>query len=150
MSPWDAALTELWKRSRFTSYFYQMVTFTEEETLPTLALSVRAGRVTLLYNKVFSEGLTFEEQIGLLVHEMMHGVFGHDHRGFRDEHPYLQNMAQDMVINSWMDDHSAAFFSTGDYRLTLPPGLPRMPGEFFAKTGETRSVVGECLQVPEN
>lgn len=136
MSPWDAALTELWKRSRFTSYFYQMVTFAEEESLSTLALSVRAGRVTLLYNKAFSEGLTFEEQIGLLVHEMMHGVFGHDHRGFRDEHPYLQNMAQDMVINSWMDDHSAAFFSTGDHTLRLPAGLPRIPVEFFTKTGE--------------
>uniref|UniRef100_UPI002637DAD6 DUF2201 family putative metallopeptidase n=1 Tax=Desulfoluna sp. TaxID=2045199 RepID=UPI002637DAD6 len=103
MSPWDSVLTTLWKRSRFTSYFYQMVSFTEDETLPTLTLTVRAGRVTLLYNRGFIEGLDAEARIGLLVHEMMHGVFGHDHRGFRDEHPYLQNMAQDMVINSWMD-----------------------------------------------
>lgn len=137
MSPWDDALAELWKRSRFTSYFYQMVTFVEEESLPTLALSVRAGRVTFLYNNAFSEGLSREEQVGLLVHEMMHGVFGHDHRGFRDEHPYLQNMAQDMVINSWVDEHSATFFSTGDQPLTLPSSLPRIPMDFFLRTGET-------------
>jgi len=136
MNPWESPLKELWKRSRFTSYFYQMVTFAEEKSLPTLALTVRGGRVTLLYNREFTEGLTEEERIGLLVHEMMHGVFGHDHRGFRDEHPYLQNMAQDMVINSWMDDHSTAFFSTGDKGLTLPAGLPRIPRDFYEKTGE--------------
>lgn len=137
MSPWDAALAALWKRSRFTSYFYQMVTFAEEAALPTLTLTVRAGRVALLYNRVFAEGLTPEEQIGLLVHEMMHAVFGHDHRGFRDEHPFLQNMAQDMVINSWMDAHSDRFFSTGDHRLILPKGLPRIPAAFYEKTGES-------------
>lgn len=136
MSPWDAVLTELWKRSRFTSYFYQMVTFAEDEGLSTLALTVRAGRVTLLYNRDFAEGLTVEERIGLLVHEMMHGVFGHDHRGVRDEHPHLQNLAQDMVINSWMDDHSPTFFSTDGKGLILPQGLPRIPWAFFEKTGE--------------
>jgi len=135
MNPWESTLTELWKRSRFTSYFYQMVSFAEEETLSTLALTVRAGRVTLLYNREFTKGLSMEERIGLLVHEMMHGVFGHDHRGFRDEHPYLQNMAQDMVINSWMDDQSATFFSTGESGLTLPVGLPRIPLDFYEKTG---------------
>lgn len=137
MTPWDPLLKELWKRSRFTSYFYQLVSFVEDNSLPTLALTVRSGRVTLLYNGAFVEGLSMEERMGLLVHEMMHAVFGHDHRGFRDEHPYLQNMAQDMVINSWMDDHRGTFFSTGEATLTLPEGLPRIPGEFYEKTGES-------------
>ena len=137
MNPWDDALAALWRRSRFTSYFYQMVSFVADETVPTLALTVRCGRVSVLYNTLFSKGLTLEEQIGLLVHEMLHGVFGHDHRGFRNENPFLQNMAQDMVINSWMDDRSEAFFSTGGHGLTLPLGLPRIPAKFYEQTGET-------------
>ncbi|WP_300675201.1 hypothetical protein, partial [Desulfoluna sp.] len=49
----------------------------------------------------------------------------------------LQNMAQDMVINSWMDACRGTFYSTDDHPLLLPPGLPRIPLDFYEKTGET-------------
>lgn len=136
MELWEPVLEALWRQSRFTSYFYQMVSFVEDGAMDTLMLTVRQGRVSLCYNPAFLEGLSEAERMGLLVHEMMHQVFGHDHRGYPDEHPHLQNLAQDMVINSWIVSVQDDFFSISESRLTLPPGLPMVPASFYMKTGE--------------
>lgn len=140
-APVDIALETLWRRSRFASYFYQQVQFFPDAAIPTLALTVLQSRLTLAYRPDFVESLHAEQFIGLLIHEMMHAVLNHDHRALPDESPYLQNVAQDMAVNSYIVAHHTTFFSrTGDYaadtpELLLPPGLPVIPHAFYRATG---------------
>ncbi len=136
-------LSELWKRSRFTSYFYQSVHLGRSESVPTLALSLNESRAVLYYNEDFVESLSPDECIGLLVHEMLHVINGHEHRARAGDELYFQNLAQDMVINSYMIDMKDTFFSRrGDYSwdvpsLVLPPGLPVIPDDFYSDTGRS-------------
>ncbi len=140
---WETTLRELWRRSRFASYFYQSVHFIEEPSLPTIALTIYASRFTLFYNDTFIEQIDNEELIGLLIHEMLHIIHNHDHRAFSDEDTHMQNLAQDMVINSYILGHASTFFSRkGMYAadvppITLPRGLPRIPATFFKEQGDT-------------
>jgi predicted metal-dependent peptidase len=133
----ETALQELWKRSRFTSYFFQSVQFTEENHIPTLALHVTDHRVSLLYNVDFFKQIHTEELIGLLVHEMMHIILNHHHRSLQHQDTILLNLAQDMVVNSYLIDSKETFFfrkHTGARDtscLVLPSGLPEIPAAFF-------------------
>ncbi len=133
----ETALQELWKRSRFTSYFYHSVQFIEEKHIPTLAFQVTNHRVSLLYNDDFFKTIQTEELIGLLVHEMMHIILNHHHRTFQHQDTILQNLAQDMVVNSFLIDSKDSFFSRKHKgardisSLVLPPGLPEIPRAFF-------------------
>jgi len=137
----DVALERLWRQSRFVSYFFQSVQFVREDAVPTLALTVSRSRAVLLYHDAFLDRIGTDELLGLLVHEMLHVVLAHDHRAFPGEDLRLQNLAQDMVINSHLAAHRTAFFSRrGDYearvpRLTLPRGLPEVPAAFQRETG---------------
>ncbi len=106
----ETALQELWKRSRFASYFYQSVQFIEENHIPTLALHVADHRVSLLYNADFFKTIQTEEVIGLLVHEMMHIILNHHHRTLQHQDTILQNLAQDMVVNTYLIDSKEIFF----------------------------------------
>ncbi len=138
---WESILASLWKKSRFTSYFYQAVRFAAEPSLPTLALSGASGRFTLYYGPDFVASRTDDELTGLLVHEMLHVALAHDHRGRGVADPSAANLAQDMVVNSFCRAAEKTFFSRrGQYewdvpRLVLPPGLPMVPATFRADTG---------------
>ncbi|MCW7755299.1 hypothetical protein OOT00_15035 [Desulfobotulus sp. H1] len=138
-SAWEAVLEELWKQSRFTSYFYQSVQFTQTSTVPTLALSMDSMRPVLLYNPDFVATQNKDILKTLLVHELLHIVNGHDHRQLKDHEPYLQNLAQDMVINSFLRNRSDRFFSSSDgsaSSLIIPEDIPGIPDAFFEETGE--------------
>ncbi len=133
----ETTLQELWNRSRFASYFYQSVQVIPVTGLSTIALTLSRMRFSLLYNPEFINSLDPEELIGLLIHEMLHVVLNHDHRGFSGEDPALQNLAQDMVINTYIADHTETFFSKKGRglrdvsRLILPAGLPMIPEAFY-------------------
>jgi len=137
----EHALSSLWRKSRFASYFYQTVEFISNRELPTLALTVRAGKMVLYFNPDFFESITRNETIGLLIHEMMHVVLNHDHRSLNDENVYLQNCAQDMVVNSYLSENRERFFSKKDdysrdgLNLELPNGLPMVPQRFYEESG---------------
>ncbi|HOD13846.1 MAG TPA: hypothetical protein PK307_15500 [Spirochaetota bacterium] len=138
----ESVLGSLWLRSRFVSYFYQSVRFAREAAVPTLALSISDSRLVMYYNPSFIAGMGEEELIGLLVHEMLHVVLGHDHRAAGpSENAYLRNLAQDMVINSYLAGARRTFFSKGSGKgepapeLLLPRGLPIVPAAFIAGTG---------------
>lgn len=136
---WRPVLEDLWRQSRFTSYFYQSVQFTESLGVPTLALSVAGMRPVLLFHPDFVAGQSPENLKALLVHELLHIVHGHEHRHLKDHEPHLQNLAQDMVINSFLRSQADSFFSGADgnrTRLELPPELPGIPDAFFEETGE--------------
>lgn len=137
----ELILEELWQKSRFASYFYQGVDLAEEKKIPTLALTIYNSRLVLFFNPEFISTLSNEEITGLLIHEMMHVVLNHDHRAFPEGKIYLQNLAQDMVINSYLIENGKLFFSRkSSYSpdvppLILPPGLPKIPVSFFKETG---------------
>lgn len=134
---WERTLALLWRRSRFTSYFFQSVRFVEEEGVGTLALTLRASGFTLFYNREFTERSGVERLIALLVHEMLHVVHNHDHRAIDSGDALLQNLAQDMVVNSYISDNEETFFSKPHMYpddvplLALPPGLPLIPRAYF-------------------
>ncbi len=134
---WDLILQKLWVKSRFTSYFYQSVHFVEDEAIPTLSLLTKTTGLTLHYNTEFIEKYSNDELIGLLVHEMMHIMLNHNHRMISSNDVLLQNLAQDMVINSYIFENRKSFFSrTGrDIRdeppVVLPAGLPLIPEKFY-------------------
>lgn len=134
----NLALVKLWKQSRFTSYFYHLVECKQTESIPTLALSV-SMRMVLYYNKKFIQTISQDECIGLLVHEMLHVILEHDHRAVNKD-AVLQNIAQDMVINTFLHKHSKDYFSyKGQYQwdvpeLVIPKGLPCIPQDYFIQT----------------
>jgi hypothetical protein len=136
----ELILESLWKKSRFTSYFYQSVDLVKEESIPTLALGLYSSRLTLFFNQSFISTINADELTGLLIHEMLHVVLNHDHRGFEDGDIFLQNLAQDMVINSYITENRKTFFSrTRQYahdvpEIILPEGLPVVPEKFFKDT----------------
>ena len=106
----ESVLESLWKQSRFVSFFYQSVNFVENPNIPTLALAVQESRLVLYYSAAFIDGMPAAELIGLLVHEMLHVVLNHNHMAYPDENPYLQNLAQDMVINNYLTERKKNIF----------------------------------------
>jgi predicted metal-dependent peptidase len=134
----ENALKLLWKKSRFTSYFYQSCEFINSEEVPTVALHESGMRPAFYYNKSFINTLTVKNINALLVHELLHVIFRHDHRSFSNMNPYLQNLAQDMVVNSYIKDNISSFFSKSGYNesiLELPESLPLVPDYFYRETG---------------
>ena len=131
---WERVLADLWKVSRFASYFYQGVALVETSSVPTLALGIAGQFPTLFYSASFVDELEAPELMGLLVHELLHVAFSHDHRSLKDNEPGMQNLAQDMVVNSYLEDHASRFFS-GEGEVRLPDGLPVIPKDFFEETG---------------
>ncbi|MBI9075054.1 MAG: hypothetical protein JEZ02_06545 [Desulfatibacillum sp.] len=136
---WDLALSRLWNQSRFASFFFQSVSFVANEDLPTLALTVFRRRLTLFYNSSFVLQTSPDHLIGLLLHEMFHVILNHEHRLIPGRNLALQNLAQDMVINSYLWDNRKTFFSrTGRHQtpeLELPPGLPMIPQSLVREKG---------------
>ncbi|MBU2488077.1 MAG: hypothetical protein KKA60_01675 [Proteobacteria bacterium] len=141
---WDKVLGMLWARSRFASYFYQFTDFVPHPDLPTLALAVTRSRFQLYYRPGFVEQTQPEHLLGLLVHEMLHVVLDHAHRSRsgKSKNPHLRNLAQDMVINSFLVEHEKTFFSRKGVQETpvvrLPPGLPVIPAAFSKNPGKGR------------
>ncbi len=144
-SKWETILQNLWIISRFTSYFYQTVHFVEDDSLPTLSLVATPSGFTLNYKKAFMEKYSNDELTGLLVHEMMHVMSNHTHRMLPGKDVLLQNLAQDMVINTYIYENRKDFFSrTGrDIRdeppVVLPDGLPLIPEKYYADSAKGRS-----------
>ena len=145
---WDTVLSELWVKSRFTSYFYQSVHFKEDETIPTLSLIATKAGFVLRYNEKFPDAFSPDELTGLLAHEMMHVMLNHNHRIMPGKNVLLQNLAQDMVINSYLLENKARFFSRAgrDLRdepeVILPDGLPLVPDRFYAENGDKYDPAG--------
>ncbi len=136
----ESVLESLWRRSRFVSYFYQAVQFIEEANIPTLALTEQESRLVMYYSETFFNTMPADELTGLLVHEMLHVVLNHDHRAYPAEDLYLQNISQDMVINSYLAGARKTFFSRKERsgpaaELIIPAGLPLVPRDFIIATG---------------
>ena len=136
---WDAVLSKLWRQSRFAAYFFQSVALAESENIPTLALTLSEHRFILFYNRQFVLDIRPDHLIGLLIHEMLHVLLNHEHRVRPGQDIYLCNLAQDMVINSYLKAHARTFFSRRGQgalaSLELPPGLPEIPPALGSRPG---------------
>jgi len=133
----EHALKILWQKSRYTSYFYQSVNFVESEDIPTIAFYESIFRPVLFYNYEFISSISVKNIIALLIHEMLHIVLRHEHRKNNLLNPYLQNLAQDMVVNSWIKENIKNFFSSSrdeEPIMELPEELPFIPDKFFRDT----------------
>lgn len=143
MEKLENLLESLWKKSRFCSYFFHGIDLVEDSSIPSLALGIYSSRMTLFFNPDFIARINDEELTGLLVHEMLHVILDHDHRGEGHGSIYMRNLAQDMVINSYIHENSELFFSRKNQYLpqvpglVLPAGLPVIPEDFFAETGNS-------------
>lgn len=148
----EKALELLWEKSRFTSYFYQSVQFTEDEGIPTIGLTASGFRPVIIYNNDFISSRPAEELVGLLVHELLHIVFDHSHRAMAGQDLYLQNHCQDMTVNSYIIDQGSLFFSGSKMsndparKIRLPAGAPVIPDSFFRETGNTDPVWEEVFE----
>lgn len=135
---WDVVLSQLWRQSRFAAYFYQSVDLLDSRSIPTLALTLSDRRFILFYNGQFVLDTPPDHLIGLLAHEMLHIVLNHEHRVRPGQDIYLCNLAQDMVINSYLKAHERTFFSRkkegARASLVLPDGLPVIPSSFGKKS----------------
>ncbi|MEW5736266.1 MAG: hypothetical protein AB1921_15580 [Thermodesulfobacteriota bacterium] len=138
-SPLDHALFLFSSRSRFCSYFFQQADLYADENIPTLALVAVRNRMRLIYNPAFIAATDPEHLIGLLVHEILHIAANHPFRAIPGADPALQNLAQDMVVNSFCEKAARSFFAKKGRAevalLLLPPGLPRVPEPLAQKAG---------------
>lgn len=142
---WNLVLEKLWSRSRFASYFFQSIALADNPGVPTLALSLVDHRFILFFNRRFVLDISADCLIGLLIHEMLHVVLNHDHRVRPGQNVYLCNLAQDMVINTYLKAQARTFFSRksegAPSALRLPPGLPEIPDAFGIRPG--RNGIGD-------
>ena len=85
-------------------------------------------------NEDFVSELTFQEFLGLLVHELLHAALLHvQRREARD--PWLWNVAADMVINEIIDEQG----------LVLPPGPVKIPPDKPEWQGRSVEEIYELL-----
>lgn len=68
-------------------------------SVKTAAVGPNGVNFTLYVNKTFWEGLTDNEQIAVLTHEVMHICFFHLTDEFKADNPYNMNIAKDVSIN---------------------------------------------------
>ncbi len=139
----ETCLTWLWQHSRLTAYFYQHVHFVHHTAIHTLCLSMPYSDLVLLYNPTFIDNTDTEILIGLFVHEMLHIFFNHSHRTRTTQDIFLQNLAQDMVVNTYMKAHKKTFFSRTNRHARETPELiiakaqPCIPDAYIDETGIT-------------
>ncbi len=72
--------------------------------------------INIFYNSDFLESLNFEEQIGVVAHEILHIIFKHTDR-IKDRNHYCWNIACDAVINANLEKDN----------LKLPQGAVNIP-----------------------
>jgi predicted metal-dependent peptidase len=102
-----ARLSLLFNQPFFGSLIMQMPLVEADDWCPTAAVD---GRYTY-WNRKFFEGLTLDEVIFVLAHEVMHVVYDHlGRRGHRD--PGYWNMAGDYVINAMLQNEKIGAMPT--------------------------------------
>lgn len=106
-------------------YFGEFLTYVnidESDKVPTMGVNVSRRGMNLYYNQEFTESLSDKELAFVLVHEIMHLQHRHTFRsvGFKQD---LANIAQDMIINTIIDQETPKSFA--DFGNLEPLFIPK-------------------------
>lgn len=103
--------------------------------IPTMATDGYA----IYYNPAFTEALTDDEVLGVLLHEVLHAAYGHlPRRGSRD--PLRWNVAADIVVNGIVEREGVG---------CLPPGALRDPALQDLPVEEVYALLPEPPPLPQ-
>jgi len=88
----------------FFAHLFTGVNREVTEQIPTLAVRLRDGHISLLVNeKFFLKSLTSQSQrIAVVKHEVLHLVYRHLFRSTAGKDPELMNLAADLVVNQYI------------------------------------------------
>jgi len=133
----ENAITEIYTQNRFTSYFFMNVEIVPNNKKHfTAGIGTRNNKVYLYYSEDFISGLTHNQILGLLVHEMGHVVRGHFKRTTKEFNPGLSNRAMDCLINEDIIVHGDNYLP--GLKLDLPPGGSFLPKKYKPKWEDLR------------
>lgn len=107
---------------QFFGEFLTYVNFEESDKVPTMGVNVSRKGMNLYYNEEFTNNLSEKELRFVMVHEIMHLQHRHTFRGVGFKHD-LANIAQDMIINTIIDQETPKTFA--DYETLKPLFIPK-------------------------
>jgi predicted metal-dependent peptidase len=113
--PFDLSLL-LFHLRNISPFFASLALFAESVTTKNIQTAATDG-MRLFFNPDFMAQHTPAEQLGVLVHELLHAALRHVIRR-NDAHPVLWNIAADIVVNGIIDQTAG---------LTLPKSALRDP-----------------------
>lgn len=97
--------------------------FEANVSIKTMAVTVRAGRITFLYSPRFVTRCSLPELAGVLHHELNHVLFGHifaDPVRYPDRNARL--ISEEVTVNEWVREPLPGVPVTLDQFPALPPG----------------------------
>jgi predicted metal-dependent peptidase len=89
----------------FHAHLLSVARVEEDADIETMAVTVRAGKVTFLYSPAFVLGLNLDEIGAVLHHEVLHVVFGHlfaKREDFPDRTARM--IAEEVTVNEWVPE----------------------------------------------
>jgi predicted metal-dependent peptidase len=107
-------------------FFASLLTFDRflvDERVPTVAVSLREGKVCYPYNPRFIRACDLEHLMGVLHHEVNHVIFGHvfeDRKNYAD--PRARTVAAEVTVNEWVPEPLPGKPLKVDDFPDLPPG----------------------------
>lgn len=92
-------------RYPFHAHLLSVAQVTEENAITTMAVTIRGGRLALLYCPDFVVACDLEQIVGVLHHEVLHVVFGHlleKPERFPDRAARV--IAEEVTVNEWIPE----------------------------------------------
>ncbi len=105
-SSFQGTLCRLILFSPFSFNLLAGMNISQSKAIDTMGVSVKNGRISLVYNPEFFESLEENERTFVLIHEMMHVLLHHcTHRMSSDPcRAYKENVAMDLAINCMIQE----------------------------------------------
>ena len=101
----DAHLIAFNRKEPFYGHILRILSKYPSLRIPTMGVTIHEGNPTFIWNPIFASKLGDNKVFGVLLHEMLHIVFGHvSHR--RYEPHDIANIAADLAINSLIPKHN--------------------------------------------
>jgi predicted metal-dependent peptidase len=96
------AISRLARQMPFHSAVLGRFSISEDESVGTMGVGFRHGRLSLVFNPAFVEGLTLDETAAVLAHEVGHTWDHVFHEPQPGENKTAMVIAQETVVNEWI------------------------------------------------
>lgn len=132
------ALQRLYTRNVFFSSVSMCIKKVATESVPTAGVKwdKRARELVMLVNPTYFAALNEDEQLGLIIHELYHVIYGHVH-GEMPSNTKAWNISCDLAINSLIHAHHKS-----DCKLPNEAWLPGV--KFNRDSGASKEVMDFC------